>query len=417
MSYCTQPELGNNGDAIILHQERRYYLKGLLPEEQFEADFQEGAFTNIHLLTPSVHRVKPICTIADKCGGCDFQYMNVDFYQDMKRKMFHKAFSGRFPSEKIQETYCQASSRRRTTLSLYRDSEKFVWGYKQEKSHKIVTPDFCHILQPDFAKTLQEFVPLLQPFIPLQLQGKLSCLQADNGIDLLMKGIPVLGQKKRLELIAILEKFPQIIRVIWDKDLVLQKEVPVIYMGEYPVQAAADMFFQASVQGQDALIQRVKHHLQTYKASRKKTKKQLKIADMFAGAGTFTLPLASEGVIDAYDNASSSLESLKQAVQQNHLVNQITVHHRDLFRDCLSVFELATYDVIVLDPPRQGLGKQVESLAKAKVPCVIMVFCDLQNAVQDATILQQAGYRMRALEFIDQFVYTPHIEGIVVFER
>ena len=68
------------------------------------------------------------------------------------------------------------------------------------------------------------------------------------------------------------------------------------------------------------------------------------------------------------------------------------------------------------DPPRQGMQKQIKNIAKAKNKLVVMVFCDAKNAVRDAQILLDAGYKMVALHAIDQFVYSNHIEGVAVFK-
>jgi 23S rRNA (uracil1939-C5)-methyltransferase len=412
----TEDYFGSQGDGVYVYEGKPYYLESILPQETFSAQKGEIGFEHVTVLTPSPYRQKPACTIAETCGGCSFQHMNADFYQQMKKDMFLKSFQKLIPDIALaQAFFCQSNTRRRTTISFYKDAGRFVWGYKQKKSNKIIQPEYCTILTPHLAGVVQKLSPLLEPFVPVGVQGKLLYLDASNGIDMVMRGIPALSDKKRTSLLNILQTIPEIIRFSWDGEMFYQTEKPYLHMGDTPVAASADMFFQASQQGQDFLTQLVLSHMPVM-SKPLKAKKPLKIADLFAGAGTFSLPLSALGQVDAYDNAGQAVNALKDVMAKTQKNERLKAFPRDLFRDPLSIFELRGYDVVVLDPPRQGAAKQVALVAQAKIKKIIMVFCDVQTALQDTALLLKAGYQLTSLAMVDQFTYTPHMEGVAVFE-
>jgi 23S rRNA (uracil1939-C5)-methyltransferase len=71
----------------------------------------------------------------------------------------------------------------------------------------------------------------------------------------------------------------------------------------------------------------------------------------------------------------------------------------------------------VLDPPFAGAAEQVALLARAAVKRIIYVSCNPQALARDAQPLAQAGYQVLAATPVDQFLWSPHLESVVVFAR
>ena len=90
---------------------------------------------------------------------------------------------------------------------------------------------------------------------------------------------------------------------------------------------------------------------------------------------------------------------------------------RDLFREPLSVKELADLDAVVLDPPRAGAKAQAERLARTKIARVVMVSCNPATLARDLAILVAGGYRLVAVTPVDQFVLSAHVEAVAVLDR
>jgi 23S rRNA (uracil1939-C5)-methyltransferase len=79
--------------------------------------------------------------------------------------------------------------------------------------------------------------------------------------------------------------------------------------------------------------------------------------------------------------------------------------------------ELRDYDIVVLDPPRQGALTQVQQLAVSRIPAVVAVSCNVATFARDARILIGGGYRIEGVTPIDQFRHTPHVELVARFKR
>ena len=100
-----------------------------------------------------------------------------------------------------------------------------------------------------------------------------------------------------------------------------------------------------------------------------------RLADLFAGLGTFTFALAKEAAVDAYEADEAAVHALAEAARRTPKLNPIRGIVRDLFRSPLSVKELKAYDAVVFDPPRAGAVAQAETLAKSEVSRLVAVSC------------------------------------------
>ncbi|MBV9457757.1 MAG: RNA methyltransferase, partial [Bradyrhizobium sp.] len=89
----------------------------------------------------------------------------------------------------------------------------------------------------------------------------------------------------------------------------------------------------------------------------------------------------------------------------------------DLFRRPLVAAELARFDAVVFDPPRQGAEMQARALAASKVPLVIAVSCNAGTFARDARLLVDGGYRLEGVTPVDQFRHTPHVELVARLSR
>ncbi|MBV8167689.1 MAG: class I SAM-dependent RNA methyltransferase, partial [Alphaproteobacteria bacterium] len=141
-----------------------------------------------------------------------------------------------------------------------------------------------------------------------------------------------------------------------------------------------------------------------------------KIADLFAGCGTLSLPLAARGLsVRAAERDPEALGALVAAARRAQLA--VATEARDLERRPLAGDELAGLDAAIVDPPRAGARAQAAALAASGVPTVVMVSCDPATFARDARLLVDGGYRLEAVQPIDQFLWSPHVELVAVFRR
>jgi 23S rRNA (uracil1939-C5)-methyltransferase len=142
-----------------------------------------------------------------------------------------------------------------------------------------------------------------------------------------------------------------------------------------------------------------------------------RVADLFAGLGTFTFALARISAVDAYEGDDAALVALAEAARKTPKLKPVRTFVRDLFRSPLGAKELDPYDAVVFDPPRAGAAAQAEGLAKSHVPALVAVSCNPGTLARDLRILVDGGYRIVRIVPIDQFLFSPHIEVVAHLER
>ena len=134
-----------------------------------------------------------------------------------------------------------------------------------------------------------------------------------------------------------------------------------------------------------------------------------KVADLYCGAGTFTLPLSKAGFnVTGVELAGSSTKDLKANLKTNHL--QASIICDEVER---ALPKLGEFDTCVLDPPKCGLNKGVIKALLAKKPThMVYVSCDPMTLARDLQKLCNAGYSLASVTPVDMFPQTHHIETV-----
>jgi 23S rRNA (uracil1939-C5)-methyltransferase len=145
--------------------------------------------------------------------------------------------------------------------------------------------------------------------------------------------------------------------------------------------------------------------------------KSKKVADLFAGAGSFTFRLAEKSAVHAVESDAGSVAALDQAWKHVQGLKPISAEKRDLFRRPLMPFDLKAYDGVVFDPPRAGAEAQCALLAKSAVRRVAAVSCNPVTLARDLRILIDGGYRLLSVTPFDQFLWSPHVEAVALLEK
>jgi len=170
-----------------------------------------------------------------------------------------------------------------------------------------------------------------------------------------------------------------------------------------PVSLPVGAFLQATADGEAALGEAV----------REICAGAARIADLFAGLGTFAFTVA--GQVRAAEASRDAILALQAAARRAG--RPVAADHRDLYRRPYDVKELADYDAVVLDPPRAGAEAQVRQLAASAVPRIAYVSCNPATFARDAAILVGGGYRLDWLRPVGQFRWSTHIELAASFSR
>jgi len=148
-------------------------------------------------------------------------------------------------------------------------------------------------------------------------------------------------------------------------------------------------------------------------AVREATSGSSRIADLFAGLGTFALSL--DGQITSAEASRDAVLALKSAAARAG--RALSVEHRDLYRRPYDAKELTAFDAVVLDPPRSGAQEQVKELAVSSVATVAYVSCNPATFARDAEILAKGGYTLDWARPVGQFRWSTHVELAAAFTR
>jgi 23S rRNA (uracil1939-C5)-methyltransferase len=140
-----------------------------------------------------------------------------------------------------------------------------------------------------------------------------------------------------------------------------------------------------------------------------------KITDLFAGVGTFALPLAERAEVHAVEGDAAMIAALDKGFRNAEGLKRVTSETRDLFRRPLEPDELKGVEAVVIDPPRAGAEAQTAVLAKSGVPVIAAVSCNPVTFARDAKTLIRAGYSLDWVQVVDQFRWSSHVELVARF--
>jgi 23S rRNA (uracil1939-C5)-methyltransferase len=137
--------------------------------------------------------------------------------------------------------------------------------------------------------------------------------------------------------------------------------------------------------------------------------------DLYAGAGLFARPLAERfAAVTAVEIA----EAAAAALATTKLPNLRAVRSTTLDFLRAAILQRERPDLVLLDPPRSGAGREVcELLGRVAAPVVIYISCSPTHLAEDLEALTVAGYTIHSLQLFDLFPQTTHIESVAILTR
>lgn len=296
-------------------------------------------------------------------------------------------------------------SRRRAVFKIKSLAQGLHIGFHAAKSHTVIDMHHCEILTPALFALVGALRQKLEPLFGVGEVGELHVTQTDTGFDCALRWRAGLTPALRAALSSALSGLG-IARLTMGRELVFETAVPAVTLGGVRVLLPPDPFLQSTAEGEAALQERVLESVGKAKS----------VADLFAGCGTFALPLARKARVHAVEQDKPALAALAQAAKASGL-KPVTTELRDLFKLPLTQAELKDYDAVVLDPPRAGAEAQAKVLAKSRVPVIAYVSCDTSSFARDAALLAAGGYKIGPVTPVDQFLWSSHIELVGRFVR
>ncbi|HUI17847.1 MAG TPA: class I SAM-dependent RNA methyltransferase, partial [Alphaproteobacteria bacterium] len=271
----------------------------------------------------------------------------------------------------------------------------------------------CPVMLPAIAALL---TPLNELFAALLVPGaraEAMITESDSGLDLLLTTDAALGlrQRERLadfagahDLARIARRHPKARGV----EVLLERRAVRAIFGGVAVPLPPGAFLQPTREGEAALRAAVEEALGQVRH----------IADLYAGCGTFGVPLAAAGrEVRAFERDKHLVAALASTARASAGRLRLSAEARDLERLPLDAEELRRSDGAILDPPRAGAKAQAAALAASKVARIALVSCNPATFARDARLLAEGGYRLDWIQPVDQFLWSPHLELAAAFRR
>ena len=367
-------------------------------------------------LAESPDRVTPPCIHFPTCGGCVLQHWDLAAYGEWKRGRLVEALArAGFTEAPVGPMVATPPNcRQRADFGLERLPDgRVTIGFHQRGTTALVPMRECHVLLPALVALLPALAETLRHLEGLRRLGSAVINMLDSGPDILLRTDAPLTMPDRRALAA-LATSAGIPRIAWAgkgaaAEVAAQLGAVRHRLSGVEVTPAPGAFLQASAPGEAAIIAAMLAGLP------KKLPGRGNIADLYAGIGTLSIPLAARGRVTAFESMPDAVATLAAAAGKGGV--KVHAVKRDLDRQPLAGPDLKDFAAVVLDPPYAGAAEQVGLLAKANVPTVIYVSCNPAALAKDARALHAAGYRVTAATAVDQFLWSPHLEAVVAFQR
>jgi 23S rRNA (uracil1939-C5)-methyltransferase len=411
---------------------RVVFVPGSVPGDRLEVriceartDFAQADL--VRVLDPSPSRVVPSCRYFGICGGCQWQQLTYAAQLDWKRQILQELLRrvGKlgdlptFPTLALGQPW---GYRARAQFKVVGGARPCI-GFHRRETNRVVDIEQCPLLTEQLNAVLRTLRGMRHPsFYQLFERLREVWVSAGTGTGEVLVSLFAHARDRgaiRLLFHTLQAAVPGLTGVVLMGGDPRQNSHPVDrhgqgmlheQVGTHRFQVDATAFFQVNGRAAERLTDLVVQASALGGSER--------VLDLYCGVGTFTVPLARRAreVVGAEANAAAAADAVAN-LRENDCRGAHVVPAQ--VEQALSgLAEKGRWDLVVLDPPRQGVSRRlVEGMAAIGVPRLIYVSCDPSTLARDLALLTGAGYRCASLQPVDLFPQTFHLETVAVLDR
>ena len=382
-------------------------------------------------MEPSPYRIQPPCPHFGRCGGCHYQHATYEHQLEIKKEILRENLRRIAKLELNCETQVHPSPpwnyRNRSRLQV-RTRPDFAAGYFKFASHELLSVEECPISSPLINRAIAALWQAGRAGKAVEGVREVEFFANSDDSRILVE-LLCAPEARRAAVRAWAEELcasmPEISGVAAFREPQKGVQEPLVAVGSseltYQTKSAvyrvsAGAFFQTNRFLVDDLVDIVTRSRSGELA-----------LDLYAGVGLFSTALAgSIRHIVSVESSQTATSDLKYNLPLNGEVfhtttDQYLAQRGDKGRagnGAVLPQLLHKPDLVVVDPPRGGLGDRVARLlAEVDAPRVTYVSCDPATLSRDLVPLQAAGYRVEEVHLVDLFPQTYHLESVLYLVR
>ena len=436
----------NKGMIYIPEEEKYVTVKNGIPGQKvrfminkFKRGNGEGRLLEVLEKSPLETR-EPVCSIFPACGGCMYQTMSYEEQVKMKEGQIHRIMDpvvkGDYIFERVKESPKEFHYRNKMEFSFgdeYKDGPLSLGLHKKGSTYDVLTAADCQLVHRDMNQILSCVLAYFREwnvsyYKKMQHTGYLRHLllrRGDTTGEILVNLVTTTQEehdltelKEQLLELPLEGKIVGILHILNDSlsDVVKSDETRILYGQDFFYEKLLGLqfkitpfsFFQPNSRGAEVLYETVREYIGDIE---NKT-----VFDLFSGTGTIGQVLApvAKKVIGV-EIIEEAVEAAKENALRNGLSNCKFIAG-DVFKVLDEIEEKP--DVIVLDPPRDGIHpKALPKILEYGVDRIVYISCKMTSLARDLEMMQMAGYRVEKMTAVDQFCETVHVESIVLLSH
>lgn len=435
-------DISNSGDGVGRFEEMVVFVPDTVPGDriltrlhQVKPKYANGKIQEI--LTPSSHRIRPQCIVADKCGGCQWQHIDYTYQLTAKQEIITQVLQriGEFSAPPVLPVLPSQplGYRNKTSYPLKRSETGQVQaGYYRKGSHQLINLNKCPAQDAQLDTFLTEIKQDIQEqgwsiYNENEHRGRLRhlCFRIGRGTgEVLLTLVSTSWNLTNLHEQAEtwLNRYPHLVGVSLnynphEGNAIFGEETRCIagmpYLREkfagLELHLRPDTFFQVNTEVAESLLNAIITYLDL--------QGEEVLVDAYCGIGTFTLPLAKlvKQAI-GIELQQASVEYAQINAENNQITNVNFQQGR--VENVLPNLEVIP-DVILLDPPRKGCDRNViNTLLELKPRRLVYISCQPATLARDLRWLCETNaYKLTLVQPADFFPQTPHVECVAFLEK
>ena len=441
----TIEDIGSDGEGIGKYEGYTLFIKDTVVGDRALVKVMKSGKTYgyarlVELIEPSGSRVKPLCPIADRCGGCQLMHMNYNKqleYKEHKVKSCLTRIGGftDIPMEPICGMDNPYYYRNKSQFPVGRNKEgKLTIGFYAGRTHSIIDTEHCYIgaeVNVEILKFLRGFLERfrINPYEEETHKGLIRHILTRVGFRTgeIMVCLVINGHDfpHKDELVEGLLKIPGMKSICFNvntskTNVILGDKVVPIWGEPYITDSIGPIKYRISP-------------LSFYQVNPEQTKKLYDITleyagltgnevvwDLYCGIGTISLFLAQRAKqVYGVEIIPQAIEDARKNAELNGITNaEFYVGAAEEVLPMKYKEERTNADIIVVDPPRKGCDQSLLDTILAMAPKkIVYVSCDPATLARDLKYLCKKDYELGKVRPVDQFGHSVHVETVVLLSN